>query len=176
VYRLQYGHMPCAHKHARGILVDIIIAEHELRMHSQWQERIKRKLESSCTTTGNLKSPNEKLVKEFHSELYKLLPEASELSRKLYEAESMLPANPLKRNYEDNRKDPKWYMRKELVADCAGRNGCCSRGCGCCALRATESYERGVGHCTVECSCCVSFRGFEPSPMERQEIKPWNPE
>jgi hypothetical protein len=131
-----------------------------------------KKFESACTTTDNLNNPNEKLVKNFHSELYKLLPEASKLTCKLYEAESMLPANPLKRNHEDIRKDPKWYMRKELVSDCAGRDGCCSsRGCGCCALRATEPYERGVGHCTVECSCCVSSRGFEPSPKERQEMK-----
>lgn len=93
----------------------------------------------------------------------------SQLSHKLYEIETMLPGL-VKKNYELIRKDPKWYMRKELVKDCADRGGCCGRDCGCCVLRAKHSYKKGVGHCTVECFCCVGFRGFRPSPEEKRDI------
>lgn len=91
------------------------------------------------------------------------------LSQKLYEIESMLP-DEVKRNYESIRKDPKWYMRRELVNDCANRGGCCGRDCGCCAFRAKQSYEKGIGHCTVECFCCVGSRGRRPSPEEKRDI------
>lgn len=61
-------------------------------------------------------------------------------------------------------------MRNELIADFMGRDGCCSRGCGCYALRASHSYKKGIGHCTVECICCVKNRGFRPSPEEKKEV------
>ena len=54
-----------------------------------------------------------------------------------------------------------WYMRKEMVDDCAGRGGCCSRGCGCCARRSLSENPKIKGHCTTECWCCGSF--IDPS-------------
>ncbi|KAJ5371593.1 hypothetical protein N7517_003599 [Penicillium concentricum] len=41
----------------------------------------------------------------------------------------------LKEVYDSLRRDPKWFMREELVQDCSDRGGCCSRDCGCCAQR-----------------------------------------
>ncbi|KAJ5558274.1 hypothetical protein N7535_008487 [Penicillium sp. DV-2018c] len=29
------------------------------------------------------------------------------------------------------RSHPKWYMHRDLIEDCAGRQGCCARACGC---------------------------------------------
>lgn len=91
-----------------------------------------------------------------------------ELSRRLYEVEVILPEF-VRQNYDWIRQDPKWYMRRELVKDCVDRGGCCGRDCGCCALRARRYYEKGVGHCTIECLCCVGCRGFRPSVGEKSD-------
>lgn len=70
------------------------------------------------------------------------------------------------------RSDPKWYMHDLLVKDCAGRNGCCARGCGCCAVREPSSKRPlGAGHCTFECSCCREARGFDFPSEERKLFK-----
>ena len=111
---------------------------------------------------------HEKGIKILQHKLDDVKYQHSQLSHKVYEMETMLP-HLVKQNYETIRKDPKWYMRKELVKDCADRGGCCGRDCGCCALRARHFYKKGVGHCTVECGCCVGFRGFRPSPEEKRD-------
>ncbi|KAJ5569296.1 hypothetical protein N7450_011782 [Penicillium hetheringtonii] len=48
--------------------------------------------------------------------LYDVKAQRSQLSRKLYEAEAMLPPA-VKKAYDSIRKNPKWYMRNELIAD-----------------------------------------------------------
>ncbi|KAJ5263845.1 hypothetical protein N7478_011450 [Penicillium angulare] len=71
-------------------------------------------------------------VTKFHEKGFKILQhkldetnhQRSQLSRRLYEMETMLP-DLVKQNYESIRKDPNGYMRKELVKDCADRGGCC---------------------------------------------------
>lgn len=152
--------------YGRDIFIQIIIADYKLRMNAQQQERIKRKIDGACTPSDS----NKDMVKDLHGQLYNVRLEWNDVSYKLYEAESMLDTYSSKHNYEHLHKKPRWYMRKKLITDCVGRDGCCSRGCGCCALRATKSYERGTGHCTVECSCCVSHRGSEPTRIEKAEI------
>ncbi|KAJ5489477.1 hypothetical protein N7539_004367 [Penicillium diatomitis] len=87
------------------------------------------------------------------------------LSCRLDEMEMRLPTL-VKLNLISIRNDPMWYMKESLVKDCADRGGCCGRNCGCCELRARHTYETGIGHCTVECSCCFEFRGFAPSSQE----------
>lgn len=91
--------------------------------------------------------------------------------RALYEAESMLPTQPLKDNYNCRRKDPKWYMQEELDQDCIDQGGCCSRSCGCCDHRSGTGNRTGIGHCTVECWCCLSSRDFELSEQEKTEVR-----
>ncbi|KAJ5974307.1 hypothetical protein N7481_011517 [Penicillium waksmanii] len=100
--------------YGRDILVKIIIADYKLRMNAQQQERIKRKIGSACTSGDS----NKNLVKDLHSQLYNVRLEWNEVSYKLYEAESMLDAYPSKHNYEYLHKNPRWYMRKELITDC----------------------------------------------------------
>lgn len=64
-----------------------------------------------------------------------------------------------------------WFMCEEMVQDCSDRGGCCSRGCGCCARRRHLSKgEKGKGHCTSECWCCISCRGFDLPEEEKEEI------
>jgi hypothetical protein len=77
------------------------------------------------------------------------------------------------------RSNPSWYMHRVLVADCAARQGCCSRGCGCCAKRQIEFKQNnsnrnlGVGHCTLACGCCRKARRFQLFEEERTEIRDW---
>ncbi|CAG8242278.1 unnamed protein product [Penicillium olsonii] len=76
------------------------------------------------------------------------------------------------RSFIQWRAQPIWYMHRELVEDCAGRQGCCARGCGCCLDRKLgPSRSLGVGHCTVECACCREARGFELSAQEKWRLK-----
>lgn len=60
---------------------------------------------------------------------------------------------------------------EEASVTCAALGGCCGRDCGCCKkplegfLAPTgSSHEKAksksYGHCTVECPCCIRFRGF----------------
>lgn len=61
-----------------------------------------------------------------------------------------------------------WVQGQE---GCAARGGCCGRGCGCCNKplglfllpakeQDPEKKETVVfGHCTVECRCCIEYRG-----------------
>ncbi|KAJ5847839.1 hypothetical protein N7455_011796 [Penicillium solitum] len=41
------------------------------------------------------------------------------------------------------RSHPKWYMHRVLVEDCAGRQGCCARECGCCL---NPPIRKGAGN------------------------------
>lgn len=83
----------------------------------------------------------------------------------------MIP-EPVKWGYDLLREDPTWYLRKELIKDCAARNGCCSRSCGCCEKRQfTTERRKGIGHCTPECECCSTDRGFEFTTEEKREIE-----
>lgn len=65
-----------------------------------------------------------------------------------------------------------WVMNQDR---CASAGGCCARGCGCCekvlnqyiapgrdlalALARGTKEAKVLGHCTVECRCCIDFRG-----------------
>ncbi|KAJ5442952.1 hypothetical protein N7445_004703 [Penicillium cf. griseofulvum] len=75
----------------------------------------------------------------------------------------------LERAFEYWRGNPRWYMHRVLREDCAGRGGCCGRGCGCCVDRKLDlTHTRGAGHCTVECGCCQEARGYELSEDEKK--------
>lgn len=63
-------------------------------------------------------------------------------------------------------------MHRVLVEDCAGRQGCCARGCGCCGKRNIDLTRKlGVGYCTFECGCCRRFRGFDIPEEDRKSLK-----
>ncbi|CAG7938945.1 unnamed protein product [Penicillium nalgiovense] len=63
-------------------------------------------------------------------------------------------------------------MHRVLIENCAGRQGCCSRGCGCCYTRKINSTRKlGVGHCTFGCGCCRRFRGFDISEEDMKSLK-----
>ncbi|KAJ5138724.1 uncharacterized protein N7515_003572 [Penicillium bovifimosum] len=76
------------------------------------------------------------------------------------------------RGFELWRSHPKWYMHRDLIEECAGRQGCCARACGCCVNRdIDDSRTLGAGHCTLECGCCERARGFKVSNEEKKRLE-----
>ncbi|CAG8372372.1 unnamed protein product [Penicillium salamii] len=82
-----------------------------------------------------------------------------------------LPIGTINNEYYSLRQSSTWYLRQELVNDCAKRGGCCSRNCECCQTRHERAVRnKGLGHCTPSCGCCTSERGFEYSAEEIQSF------
>jgi hypothetical protein len=78
---------------------------------------------------------------------------------------------PLTRGLDLWRSNPRWYMHRVLVEDCAGRGGCCGQNCGCCPHREMSPARKlGVGHCTGECGCCIKTRGFVLNTKDKKTL------
>jgi hypothetical protein len=96
------------------------------------------------------------------------------LSRKKWIKEDSIDSWSFRRAYHIQRKNPDWYLSDTLIADCAGRGGCCGKGCGCCERpRTVDRLEYGTntrGHCTTACSCCLNARGIEELDGDNGEI------
>jgi hypothetical protein len=151
-------------------LTELFVAEHALREVMQREERLHHKviaLEKAVTLGTNMNT--------MQFEDAKIALEESQLQYPikewaLYQAECRLHSI-LKEPYDRLRRDPKWYMREEMVQDCSDRGGCCSRECGCCEQRHLSKKKKGRGHCTVECKCCIGLRGFELPESQKQEMR-----
>lgn len=73
-----------------------------------------------------------------------------------------MPDGPIKKSYRSLRQKRGWYLNAGLIQECAGRDGCCARACGCCERQRTRHDERGglgLGHCTPDCACCKRVHG-----------------
>ena len=90
---------------------------------------------------------------------------------KFYEDECFLGTGSLRKGYKSVKSNPAWYLREELVKDCIGRGGCCRWQCRCCERRRLSAKNgKGIGHCTVECMCCIHDRGSECTAAEKKGI------
>lgn len=93
-------------------------------------------------------------------------------ARKWWKGRGRFSQGPVSRGFELWRSHPRWYMHSALVEDCAMKGGCCGRDCGCCVDRVVGPTRKlGVGHCTVECGCYRTDRGFELAPDEKKMFK-----
>jgi len=91
--------------------------------------------------------------------------------RKWWAVKSRFKDCPFTRGLRLWRSSPNRYMHPVLVEDCAGRGGCCGKGCGCCAKRQylyEHSRKLAFGHCTFSCLCCEQTRGFKLDKEERE--------
>lgn len=88
--------------------------------------------------------------------------------QELHKAEYSFPDR-LQRSFYYLRKDPTWYMAPRLITHCASWGGCCGCDCGCCKQRALSRRNKCLGHCTVECACCIRDCGFELTEEEKAE-------
>lgn len=147
---------------------DIIIAEYCLREIVQREQTLKNKIRiiQKIGTPEDLKKQAEQ-----NKQAREILRRYSEAEYNLYGAELRLPIGTVHKEYHSLRQSSTWYLRQELVDDCAKRGGCCSRNCGCCQTRHEQAVRnKGLGHCTPSCGCCASERGFEYSAKETQSF------
>lgn len=148
--------------HYMGVLVD---TEQSMRQIVQKEESHRQTIKSN--EKKNPPSTWERLNENLHYSLNNLAREYWILEQKWWRTwrEIDETGGYLTRAFQLWRSYPQWYLHRVLREDCAMRDGCCSRGCGCCAKRATEdpytsTRKLGIGHCTVDCACCASARGF----------------
>ncbi|KAJ5609654.1 hypothetical protein N7528_010221 [Penicillium herquei] len=148
---------------------DMLFAEYVLRESVQREEMLQRMIRS-LEKAAAIEPEGKSQLTEANSELDQVRAQCYRNQQALYRAEAVFPLS-VKRDYYTLRTDEDWYMREEMVQDCAEKGGCCSRGCGCCARRKLSERCKGLGHCTSECWCCSEQRGFEISCEEKQEIQ-----
>lgn len=163
-YRLKYGKdLECG----ITVFVDLLLAEVRLREQVQIEEYLLTKPQDPRRE----KLSDETEPPQYDERLEQVRKEIGICALDLYNRESMLPDPPLRQMYNKLRKDPKWYLRKELVDDCIAKEGCCARECGCCEKRHVgEGTRKGIGHCTVECGCCAIHRRFEFTKKEKDKL------
>jgi hypothetical protein len=152
----------------RLLATDLIIAEHALREQIQREEALNHRATALQKATA-VDSDSYTQLEEVNEQLEVVKRQYPKKEQALYRAESML--SPAFRGlYDSVRHDAAWFMCERMVQDCSDRGGCCSRGCGCCGQRHLSARKKGIGHCTSECWCCISFRGFELPEKEKKEI------
>lgn len=119
-HRLKYGkNLECA----IDIFVELLLAEVQLREQVQIEEYLLTKPQD----LQGEKFSYETEPPPYDEKLEQVRKEISICAFDLYNCESMLPDPPLRQMYNKFRKDPKWYLRKELVDDCIAKEGCCAR-------------------------------------------------
>lgn len=148
--------------------MELLLAEIRLREQMQLEEHLQatesRSLQSKASNNGT-EPP------QYNEKLEQVRKQIGFYMLDLYRCESMLPLRSLRQVYDKLRKNPKWFLRKDLVDDCIRKGGCCTRGCRCCEKRHMGNETRkGIGHCTVECGCCVINRRCEFTQEEKKEL------
>jgi hypothetical protein len=145
----------------------LILADQDLREQVQSEERLRHRVQAlqKASAIEHNKPQLDRATQELQEK--EKLYQSREYE--LYLAEC-LNGPILKFQYTKLRRDATWFMREVLVRDCSDRGGCCGRQCGCCAKRHSfQRRRRGEGHCTTECECCTSFRGYEILPDEKDK-------
>jgi len=153
--KLQYGKdVQCS----ADLLAGIIISEHAIQETAQLEDQWKEKHQASLKSF--LQGEDMAWIQECEETVIYYRNCGGWFGRWIYHLETRLPRGTLKESYDKLREDPTWYLRKELVKDCAAKGGCCGRDCGCCAKRHLNSgRRRGIGHCSILCACCEVYRG-----------------
>ena len=82
--------------------------------------------------------------------------------KRIWKLKGDVPVGVLTRAFMKCRENPDWYLSAWLRQDCAGRGGCCGRGCGCCEIAGTHrEHGQARGHCITACGCCIRTRALE---------------
>lgn len=152
----------------RDHAINVIVADYALREQLQHEETLNHRAIASQKSTATDYDKTQR--SETIERLEQTKRQRAEKERALYRAVSMLPLAE-RDAYDAVRRDPAWFMGEYLVEDCSNQGGCCSRQCGCCAKRHLSKAQKGIGHCTSECWCCISFRGFDLTENDKREIR-----
>lgn len=139
------------HSCATSILTELLFAEYQFRYQAQLKECY---VKPNCDKYGSA---------QYYDGFHTIADTYIEREKALYLKEASIPHSPLKQLYVSLRKDPGWYLREELVNDCAAGGGCCGEECGCCAKRLKNLPRKGIsGHCSLACQCCARRKGRRP--------------
>ncbi|KAJ5933978.1 hypothetical protein N7454_006307 [Penicillium verhagenii] len=141
---------------SREFAIDLIVSHYEIRAAVQRLEYLKQKC---CLEIQN-----------YNEELEKARQSIGIQERNLYWCETRMTSTPLSAQYALLRQKPGWYLRSELIEDCKGSGGCCSRRCGCCSKRQSSKLRKAAGHCTAECSCCSTHRKVAFTKDQKEAI------
>lgn len=134
LYEIKRGFLPYFLGLDAHISYHIINTDYLLREPVQQEESVKRRFREVVTYHQKTE------LCQYATEHQALRRKYSEIEQSFYLSESMLPLGPLQKSYDFLRKDPTWYLRKELVQGCVRREGCCRRGCGCCKKKTLINY------------------------------------
>ena len=160
---LRHGLSYIPHNNVAGLL----ICEKDLRELIQLEERLDHKV-TALQKAAVIEVDRTQLEAAIQQlEDARKLREMKEYS--LYQWEINLDPD-IKAAYDNLRCDDTWFMREELIKDCAAQGGCCGRRCGCCAKR-QSSRMKIAGHCTVDCGCCINLRGYDLLETQKKERK-----
>lgn len=98
----------------------------------------------------NKGSEIEEMLKDVRRRIYNI-------EQDLYEAESKLSAQPLRKTNDELRQDPKRRLGAEPINDCLLKGGCCSHKCGSCEGRHLGAERRkGDEHFKANFGCCIT--------------------
>jgi hypothetical protein len=150
-------------------VIDILLSEHVLRELKQREEALNYRI-VAFQKAKEIQSEDDSELENANKQLKETRSKVPMKEHALYRAVSMLDSY-FKGVHDNLRRDSQWFMRNDMVQDCADRGGCCSRACGCCSQRHQCHGGKGIGHCTTECWCCTIFRGFELSEDEKAEVR-----
>ncbi|KAJ5138790.1 uncharacterized protein N7515_003638, partial [Penicillium bovifimosum] len=135
----------------RSLLTELFLAEHALRELTQREERLHHKVIAlqkavAIESDGNSYATH---LENAQSQLEMARAQYPRKAHDLFLVEYRFPPE-MQHAYHSLRRDPEWFMRKEMIQECSDRGG--------------------RGHCTAECECCIGFRGFELSEEVKQEM------
>ncbi|KAJ5723877.1 hypothetical protein N7488_001912 [Penicillium malachiteum] len=106
---------------------NMLVAKYALRESVQRKEMLQDKIRS-LEKAAAIEPKGKVQLAKANSELDRDQIQVYRNQQALYRAEvRLLPR--VKEDYEKLRSDEDWYMREEMVQDCADKGGCCSRGC-----------------------------------------------
>lgn len=171
VNELHFEGFKCRGIRLTGVNADKILTilrlDHEIRVLAQREESLGYKARALKKTTDIEDNVEQK---DYDSEIKCTRVQRFKKECHMFRAVTVLPPC-LKHDYKSLRLNPLWYMREEMIDDCADQGGCCSRGCGCCARRSLSQDTKTRGHCTLECRCCASFRDPDLTKKDLESIE-----
>lgn len=147
------------------------VVQRERYLHEEVQA-LEKSLVLSTDDDKEDMGASQRQLDAYKKELQCLNDEYNTLYRQIWQLEGDIPYGVIKRAFRAYRKDHNWYLCEWLRQDCAGRGGCCGRGCGCCERSRTTSKKPrhgwDHGHCTSACGCCIRTLGYPESDINKR--------
>ncbi|KAI9929673.1 hypothetical protein MW887_001148 [Aspergillus wentii] len=133
------------------------------------RESLREKAKSSILTRKE-----EGLLERVEQELDRVMQRVWMNRQAMVKLQSRSPGGVWIAEYNHITDDERWEHDRR---DCIRRLGCCSHSCGCCDTprRVPVRGHNGIEllrktHCTMECGCCIRWRGFRRIGEEEKDL------